>query len=221
MWQECVSDRDEEPSWPWRRRRARPNQVLFAEPPRSFPTHAVGADAGPRPRVGPWYPAVRQETALPRRQDKATRDGLDIQRTPSAPRTRPRRVTGDGPGADDARVAPAWPSRRKRPHVHQLTHRKLQVPPCPRRASGHAWRLARERSTPECEGDECYACGLLRMTSYRTGQVVGYRRSGDSVRTEPRPRRQEDVVRQPARSGRERAAVGCPDHKVTARSVSQ
>ena len=32
------------------------------------------------------------------------------------------------------------------------------------------------------------------MTSYRTGQVVGYGRSGDGVRTEPRPRRQEDEL---------------------------
>ena len=32
------------------------------------------------------------------------------------------------------------------------------------------------------------------MTWYRTGQVVGYGRSGDSVRTEPRPQRQENEL---------------------------
>ena len=73
-----------------------------------------------------------------------------------------------------------------------MTQQKLQVPPCPRRASGHAWRLARERSTRECEADACQACGLVRMTSYRTGQVVGYERSGERIQTEPRPQRQQD-----------------------------
>jgi len=71
-----------------------------------------------------------------------------------------------------------------------MTHQKLQVPPCPRRASGHAWRLARERSTRECEAEVC-PCGLMRMTSYRTGQVIGYERVGDSAGTEPHRERQE------------------------------
>ena len=73
-----------------------------------------------------------------------------------------------------------------------MSHQKLQVPPCPRRASGHAWRVAREQSTRECEADECQACGLVRMTSYRTGQVVGYERADGGIRTEPRPHRQDD-----------------------------
>ena len=75
-----------------------------------------------------------------------------------------------------------------------MTHQKLRVPPCPRRASGHAWGLARERSTRECEAEECLACGLVRMTSYRTGEVVGYGRSDGGVRTGPRPQRQEDEL---------------------------
>ena len=75
-----------------------------------------------------------------------------------------------------------------------MIHQKLRVPPCPRRASGHAWRLAREQSTRECEADECQACGLVRMTAYRTGQVVGYGGSGDSVRTEPHPQRRENEL---------------------------
>ena len=90
-------------------------------------------------------------------------------------------------------MAPAWPIGRVR-GVQQMTHQKLQVPPCPRQACGHAWRLARERSTRECEADVCQACGLVRITSYRTGQVVGYERSGDGVRTEPPPQRQEDEL---------------------------
>ncbi len=72
-----------------------------------------------------------------------------------------------------------------------MTHQKLQVPPCPQRASGHAWRLARERSTRECEATACQACGLVRMTSYRTGQVVGYGRSDGAIRSEPPPQRQD------------------------------
>ena len=32
------------------------------------------------------------------------------------------------------------------------------------------------------------------MTSYRTGQVVGYGRSGDRIRTEPHPQRREDEL---------------------------
>ena len=91
-------------------------------------------------------------------------------------------------------MASAQSIGRKSPRVQQMTHQKLQVPPCPRRASGHAWRLARERSTRECEADECQACGLVRMTSYRTGQVVGYERSDGGIRTEPRPQRQEDEL---------------------------
>ena len=91
-------------------------------------------------------------------------------------------------------MAPARPIGRKSRRVEQMTHQKLRVPPCPRRASGHASRLARERSTRECEADESQACGLVRMTSYRTGQVVGYGRSAGGVRTEPRPQRQEDEL---------------------------
>ena len=72
-----------------------------------------------------------------------------------------------------------------------MTHRKLQVPPCPRRASGHAWRLAGEHSTRECEADACQACGLVRMRSCRTGQVVGYQRA-DGSRTGSRPDGHED-----------------------------
>ncbi|MCY4635487.1 MAG: hypothetical protein OXG04_13455 [Acidobacteria bacterium] len=44
-----------------------------------------------------------------------------------------------------------------------MTHQKLQVPPCPRRASGHGWSLAPERSTREYEADVYQACGLVRM----------------------------------------------------------
>ena len=73
-----------------------------------------------------------------------------------------------------------------------MTHQKLRVPACPRRASGHAWRLARERSTRESAADVCQACGLVRMTSYQTGQVVGYETADDSIR--PRHERQEDEL---------------------------
>ena len=49
--------------------------------------------------------------------------------------------------------------------------RSCGFPPCPERASGHAWQLAREHSTQDCQAEACEACGLVRMTSYRTGQI--------------------------------------------------
>ena len=33
-------------------------------------------------------------------------------------------------------------------------------------------------STTDCQADVCQACGLVRLTSYRTGQVVRYAGSG-------------------------------------------
>ena len=60
---------------------------------------------------------------------------------------------------------------------------KLRVPPCPGRASGHAWQLAREHSTKDCQAEACEACGLLRMTSYRTGQIIRYEPAGDTAGT--------------------------------------
>ena len=59
-----------------------------------------------------------------------------------------------------------------------MPEQKLVVPACPRRASGYLWRFDRERSTTDCQADVCQACGLVRLTSYRTGQVVRYADSG-------------------------------------------
>ena len=59
-----------------------------------------------------------------------------------------------------------------------MPEQKLVVPACPRRAGGHLWRFDRERSTTDCQADVCQACGLVRLTSYRTGQVVRYVGSG-------------------------------------------
>ena len=59
-----------------------------------------------------------------------------------------------------------------------MPEQKLVVPACPRRASGHLWRFDRERSTTDCQADVCQACGLVRLTSYRMGQVVRYADSG-------------------------------------------
>ena len=42
---------------------------------------------------------------------------------------------------------------------------------CPRRANGHAWQLARERSTRDCEADVCQTCGLVRMTCQAPGRT--------------------------------------------------
>ena len=73
-----------------------------------------------------------------------------------------------------------------------MTHQSLRIPPCPQRASGHAWRFARERSTRECEAYVCQACGLVRLTSYRTGQIVRYEAAGDNARTAPLPPRRDE-----------------------------
>ena len=60
-----------------------------------------------------------------------------------------------------------------------MPEQKLGIPACPRRESGHLWRFDRERSTRDCQADVCQACGLARLTSYRTGQVVRYVRADD------------------------------------------
>ena len=73
-----------------------------------------------------------------------------------------------------------------------MIHQKLRVSACTRRASGHAWRPARERSTRECEADACQGCVLVRLTSYRTGRIVRYDGADDSLR--PRHERREDEL---------------------------
>ena len=55
-----------------------------------------------------------------------------------------------------------------------MLEQKFVVPACPRRENGHLRRFDRERSTGDCQADVCQACGLVRLTSYRTGQVVRY-----------------------------------------------
>ena len=64
---------------------------------------------------------------------------------------------------------------------------KLRVPPCPERASGHAWQLAREHATKDCQAEACEACGLVRMTSYRTGQIIRYEPAGHTAGTPLEP----------------------------------
>ena len=59
-----------------------------------------------------------------------------------------------------------------------MPEQKLVVPACPRRENGHLWRFDRERST-DCQADVCQACGLVRLTSYWTGQVVRYADADD------------------------------------------
>ena len=109
---------------------------------------------------------------------------------------------------------------------------KLRVPPCPERASGHAWQLAREHSTEDCQAEACEACGLIRMTSYRTGQTIRYEPAGDTAGTPLEPqtyaqaadgrhaRRQLprlDPRRPPRRQhpARARAAAGFQAHRYT------
>ena len=72
-----------------------------------------------------------------------------------------------------------------------MTQQNLRVPACPQRASGHAWRLARDRATRECQAEACEACGLIRMTSYRTGQVISYKTADNPAGTAPGTPRQD------------------------------
>ena len=60
-----------------------------------------------------------------------------------------------------------------------MPEQKLVVPVCPRRENGHLWRFDREHSTTDCQADVCQAYGLVRLTSYRTGQVVRYAGADD------------------------------------------
>ena len=62
-------------------------------------------------------PPILALAAQSGREHPQSEVGLDIQRAPSAPRTRRRRGTGDGTGVDEAPVAPAGPVRRKSPLV--------------------------------------------------------------------------------------------------------
>ena len=55
-----------------------------------------------------------------------------------------------------------------------MPEQKLGDRACPRRESGHLWRFDRERSMRDCQADVSQACGLVRLTSYQTGQVVRY-----------------------------------------------
>ncbi len=54
-----------------------------------------------------------------------------------------------------------------------MPEQKLVVPVCPRRENGHLWRFDRNTRL-HCQADVCQACGLVRLTSYRTGQVFRY-----------------------------------------------
>ena len=113
------------------------------------------------------------------------------QRAPSAPRTRRRRATGDGTGADDADVTPDRASGRK----SRLADDPAEAAGSPVPATGQRTRVAAGPGALDegvRGGGVCHACELVRMTSYRTGQVVSYQRADGSIRREPRPQRQED-----------------------------
>ena len=45
---------------------------------------------------------------------------------------------------------------------------KVTVPPF--RRGGHRWLFDRKRSTASCQAEVCEACGMLRLTSFRTGR---------------------------------------------------
>ena len=73
---------------------------------------------------------------------------------------------------------------------------RAPVSPCPLRPAGHRWLFARDRSTVSEQADVCGACGMVRLTSFRTGQpryevAVGRRAVPESRRDRDR-RLQED-----------------------------
>ena len=55
-----------------------------------------------------------------------------------------------------------------------MPEQKLGVPACPRRVEWPSVAIRPEGSTRDCQADVCPACGLVRPTSYRMGQVVRY-----------------------------------------------
>ncbi len=85
---------------------------------------------------------------------------------------------------------------------------KLRVPPCPERASGHAWQLAREHSTKDCQAEACEACDLVRMTSYRTGQIIRYERAGRTGGTPLEPETYAETS-----AGRRRRTADAASHE--------
>jgi len=70
-----------------------------------------------------------------------------------------------------------------------MVHQNLYVPPVPAGAKGHTWRLARDRSAPDCDADVCEGCRLIRMTLDRTGQVISYKTADNPAGIAPGPRR--------------------------------
>ena len=100
-------------------------------------------------------------------------DALDVAPPSAAPADRRRRRGRGGPEPQAAGGTPDALTVR-------MPEQKLTVPVCPRRENGHLWRFERERSTGHCQADVCQACGLVRLTSYRTGQVVRYAGSGSA-----------------------------------------
>ena len=88
------------------------------------------------------------------------------------------RVAVAGNGRLEAVLGPPA-GRGARDGPTELMSEQLMVPVCPRRENGHLWRFDRERSTTDCQADVCQACGLVRLTSYRTGQVVRYAGADD------------------------------------------
>jgi len=66
-----------------------------------------------------------------------------------------------------------------------MVHQNLYVPPVPAGAKGHTWRLARDRSAPDCDADVCEGGRLIRMTLDRTGQVISYKTADNPAGTAP------------------------------------
>ena len=51
-----------------------------------------------------------------------------------------------------------------------MLHTKVTVPPCPFRRAEHRWLFDTERASVSSQAEVCEACGMLRLTSFRTGQ---------------------------------------------------
>ncbi len=59
-----------------------------------------------------------------------------------------------------------------------MPEQKLVVPACPRAVARSSVAVRPGALARDCQAEVCRTCGLVRLTSYRTGQVVRYEGSG-------------------------------------------
>ena len=135
----------------------------------SSSTSAPRSPSRGRRRIGRLtHRSKRCSTSSSRRRRKATPRTARSARPASAGKLAERRRTGSAttrPGGSAPRSPVKTGSRLGRTHRPRQMAQKLRLPPCPEKASGHAWQLAREHSTKDCQVKACEACGHGRVHS--------------------------------------------------------